>query len=415
MIAIGLMAGTSLDGISAAVVELKAGRSGLEVSLRAFHTYPYSGETVRLILEASDAKTGTVDKVARLNFYLGELFAEAALKIMKAEGLTAAEVDFIGSHGQTIHHLPAPVMMAKRRVRATLQIAEPSVIAVRAGITTVADFRPADIAAGGEGAPLVPYVDYLLFRHPKRSRFLVNIGGIANGSIVPRAAQDPTARREPLGRTTVAASDIGPGNMVINELVSRMTNFKENYDRDGRHAARGKVNPQLLAELLKNPFFAKPPPKSTGRERFGATFVQALLAKHPPTKKGDYLELIAAATALTAAAIPALRKILRPEKPRGRGHHLRRRRQKPHPDAHDRRAVRADSGRRLRRIRRPRPGQRGHRLRHPRPGNPERPAGQSPLGHRRQTTSRPRKNLSGHREKDLTTKAPRHKPKSKYR
>lgn len=294
MKAIGLMAGTSLDGISAAVVEFPPGRSGLEVSLESFHTYPYSGETVRLILEASDAKTGTVDKIARLNFYLGELFAEAALKIMKAADLTPAEVDFIGSHGQTIHHLPAPVLMGQRRVRATLQIAEPSVIAVRTGVTTIADFRPADIAAGGEGAPLVPYVDYLLFRHPKRSRFLVNIGGIANGSIVPRAAEDPTA---------VVASDLGPGNMVINELTARMTNFKQNYDRDGRHAARGKVNPKLLAELLANPFFALPPPKSTGRERFGAPFVQALLAAHPPAKKDDYVDLIAAATALTAAAI----------------------------------------------------------------------------------------------------------------
>lgn len=294
MKAIGLMAGTSLDGISAAVVELKSGsRSGM-VSLLAFRIYPYSGETVRYILEASDPRTGTVDKVARLNFYLGELFAEAALDLLRRSGLKSEEIAFIGSHGQTIHHLPTAVSMGKHRVRATLQVGEPSVIAVRTGITTVADFRPADIAAGGEGAPLVPFVDYLLFHHPRRTRFLVNIGGIANGSIVSRAAKDPAA---------VLASDIGPGNMVINELCSRMTNFKEIFDRDGRYAARGKTQNKILAELLAGPFFAEAPPKSTGRERFGAAYVQNLLKKYPPSGKEDFLNLIATATELTAAAI----------------------------------------------------------------------------------------------------------------
>lgn len=294
MKAIGLMAGTSLDGIDAAVVDIKRSGKGAQVELLAFKTYPYSGETVRYILECSDPASATVDKVSRLNFYLGELFAEAALEIMKEARVKSSELELIGSHGQTIHHLPGPVKMGKHRIRATLQVAEPSVIAARTGVTTVADFRPADIAAGGQGAPLVPYVDYLLFRDPKRTRFLVNIGGIANGTVLKKGQDDPAK---------VEASDIGPGNMVINELCSRMTNHKETYDRDGRYAAQGKVIPKLLSELLAAGFFAEQPPKSTGRERFGAKFVDSILQSHPADKRRDYLDLIATATELTAHAI----------------------------------------------------------------------------------------------------------------
>ncbi|HUT56199.1 MAG TPA: anhydro-N-acetylmuramic acid kinase [bacterium] len=294
MKAIGLMAGTSLDGIDAALVDLKRTGKGVAVELLAFETYPYNGETVRYILECSDPATASVDKVARLNFYLGELFGEAALKIMKQGGVAARDVEFIGSHGQTIHHLPAPVKMGRYRIRATCQVAEPSVIAARSGVTTVADFRPADIAAGGQGAPLVPYVDHLLFHDPRRTRFLVNIGGIANGTVLIKGNDDPLS---------VQASDIGPGNMVINELVCRMTNHKETYDRDGRHAALGKSDPKLLAGLLATAFFAEPPPKSTGRERFGAKFVDDILKSHPAETKKQYRDLIATATDLTAHAI----------------------------------------------------------------------------------------------------------------
>jgi len=294
MKAIGLMAGTSLDGIDAALVEIGRSRGRVKADLLAFKTYPYSGETVRLILEASGHSTGTVDKVARLNFYLGELFAEAAIKIMKEAGVGPDEVKFIGSHGQTIHHLPQPVKMGKYKVRATMQVAEPSVIAVRTGVDVVADFRPADVAAGGSGAPLVPYVDYLLFRSEKRSRLLVNIGGISNATMLPAGLIDPAK---------VTASDIGPGNMVINELVSRMTNHKEDHDRDGRYAARGKIRQKILADLLKNRFFAEPIPKSTGRETFGAGYVDAILKKQPAKNQAAYADLIATATALTAQAV----------------------------------------------------------------------------------------------------------------
>jgi len=294
MKAIGLMAGTSLDGIDAAAVDLKQSQRGVTVKLLAFRTYPYSGEVVRYILEASDPATGTVDKVARLNFYLGELFAEAAMAIAREARLSPGEIEFIGSHGQTIHHLPQAVKMGKHLVRATLQVGEPAIIAARTGIVTVADFRPADIAAGGSGAPLVPYVDFLLFRRARIARLMVNIGGIANATLLPAGVQDPDQ---------VLASDMGPGNMIVNELTRRMTNFRESYDRDGKYAARGKINPRLLHESLQGDFFLQPPPKSTGRELFGAAYVDRMLERHPAKDKQDFLDLIATATALTADAI----------------------------------------------------------------------------------------------------------------
>jgi anhydro-N-acetylmuramic acid kinase len=294
MIAIGLMSGTSLDGIDAALVDLTRTRWGVNAELLSFYTRPFSGETVRMILEASDPATCRIDHLARLDFYLGELFAEAANEVMRRAEVKARDVEFIGSHGQTVHHLPGPAKIGKKKVRATLQIGEPSVIAARTGTTVIADFRPADIAAGGEGAPLVPYVDYLLFRDPKRSRFLVNIGGIANGTLLPAGTGNPD---------DVKASDIGPGNMIIDELVRRMTNFKETYDRDGRHAAKGKVNHKLLEELLKTGFFADPPPKSTGRERFGAKFTDSLIKSAGVSGKSGYPDHIATAVELTAESI----------------------------------------------------------------------------------------------------------------
>lgn len=294
MKAIGLMAGTSLDGIDAAAVELRRGKENVTVKLLALASRPYTGDTVRMILEASDAATGTVDKIARLNFYLGELFAETAIAAAEAAGLKPSEIDCIGSHGQTIHHLPEATRIGRYAVRATMQIAEPAVIAARTGITTVADFRPADIAAGGTGAPLVPYVDYLLFRHRRRTRLLVNIGGISNSTYLPAGLDDPCA---------VQASDMGPGNMVIDELVRRLTNFRESCDRDGRYAARGKVIGKLKKELLDGPFFHERPPKSTGRELFGAAYVDRIVKQHPANAKADWYDLIATATSLTAGAI----------------------------------------------------------------------------------------------------------------
>jgi anhydro-N-acetylmuramic acid kinase len=291
MKAIGLMAGTSLDGIDAALVEL-----GRRPRLLGFHSLPYDAETLAYIREASDPERGTVDGVARLNFYLGELLAAAVIGLLKKTRTPAAEVAFIGSHGQTIRHLPAARKMGRHQVRATLQIGEPSIIAARTGITVVADFRPADIAAGGSGAPLVPYVDYLLLRHARRTRLVINLGGIANFTLLPAGIADP--RR-------VAASDAGPGNMVSDELVRRMTRGAEAYDHGGRYATSGTVDRRLLRRLLARRFFAAPPPKSTGREEFGAGFVDAMLALRPARRRQDWLDLIATAAALTSSALAA--------------------------------------------------------------------------------------------------------------
>ena len=290
---VGLMAGTSLDGIDAALVEIQRRRS-LRVKLLAFLTVPYTLKTRTLIQQASSPVTGTVDRVARLNFYLGELFAQAALQVIRRGRLTPEQVDLIGSHGQTLCHLPRSWRIGRYRLRATLQVAEPAVIAARTGIPVIADFRPADIAAAGQGAPLVPYVDFLLFRHPQHHRILLNLGGIANLTLLPAAVKTFTG---------VLASDTGPGNMVSDELVRRMTLGRENFDPRGRYAGRGEASPELLAELLRHPFFKKRPPKSTGREEFGAAFADQLVARRRPRRRQDWLDLIATAAALTAHSV----------------------------------------------------------------------------------------------------------------
>jgi len=290
---VGLMAGTSLDGIDAGLVEIHRRRL-LRVQLLAFLSIPYSDQTRRLIRQASSPETGTVDRVARLNFYLGELFAEAALKVMQKARVKPEQVRLIGSHGQTLCHLPRLRVIGRHRLRATLQIAEPAVIAGRTGVPVIADFRPADIAASGQGAPLVPHVDYLLFRHPCRNRILLNIGGIANLTILPAGVKSFSG---------VLASDTGPGNMASDELVWRMTLSRENFDANGRNALEGETNQELLAELLRHPFFKKRPPKSTGREEFGTVFVERMVSRRKPRNRKDWLDLIATAAALTAESV----------------------------------------------------------------------------------------------------------------
>ncbi|NQT54457.1 anhydro-N-acetylmuramic acid kinase, partial [bacterium] len=264
---IGLMSGTSCDGIDAALVAVRGHGLHTRVRLVAFETVPYPASVRRLIAQVSDAATGTVDLVCRANVLLGELFAEAATAVAAQAGVDLRRVSLIGSHGQTIHHLPKARMLGGRRVAATLQIGEPSVIAERTGVTTVADFRPRDMACGGQGAPLVPYVDYLLFRHRSRGRLLLNIGGIANVTYLPPACRP----------TDVLAFDTGPGNMVVDALVARLTRGRERFDRGGQRAARGTLDAGLLKRLLRHSFLRQRPPKSTGREMFGAAFADALV------------------------------------------------------------------------------------------------------------------------------------------
>lgn len=291
MKAIGLISGTSTDGIDAALVEI-TGR-GLESRLRLlrFSTYPYPRELrprlVRLTHE------GRVGELSRLNVYVGELFARAAIRIAKEARLPLNEIHLIGSHGQTICHQPEPWRVGGIQIRSTLQIGEPAVIAERTGITTVADFRPSDMAAGGEGAPLTPYLHYILFHDPNRPRLIVNIGGISNVTHLPSAT----------GLASLLAFDAGPGNMLIDGIVQQRTKGRKTMDRGGAMARRGRVHERLLSELLRHPFLNQRPPKTTGRERFGLAMVERVIrrAKVLGLTPADLLATVTASTARSIA------------------------------------------------------------------------------------------------------------------
>ena len=266
----GVMSGTSLDGIDVAIVEVR----GRTVRTVGFTTQAYPAAVRAAILEVSNAVTTTA-AISRLNFQLGELYARAVLRAVRRYG----SVELIGCHGQTIYH--------EGRSN-TMQIGEAAVIAERTGVPVVSNFRVRDIAAGGQGAPLVPYVDYLLFRHPKRTRVALNIGGIGNITVIPPGA----APHE------VVAFDTGPGNMVIDALAREYSNGKLNADRGGKIAASGKVNTALLDDLLRDPYYRRRPPKSAGREQYGAEFVTRMKASGVSLR-----DLITTATVLTAATI----------------------------------------------------------------------------------------------------------------
>jgi anhydro-N-acetylmuramic acid kinase len=204
-----------------------------------------------------------------LNFALGEEFARAAHAACRQWRIPLAKIDLIGSHGQTIFHQGvASQDRGTRRIASTLQIGEPSIIAERTGVTTIADFRPADMAAGGQGAPLVPFVDYLLYRHRKRGRAALNIGGIANVTVIPAGAR----------ANDVFAFDTGPGNMIVDALVEAFTHGRQRYDQDARMALRGKAIPTLLARMMREPYLRKAPPKTAGREQFGRSYAEMILA-----------------------------------------------------------------------------------------------------------------------------------------
>jgi len=263
----GVMSGTSLDGIDVAIVEIARKR----IETIGFQSTPYSAKVRAAILAVSDTATQT-SAISRLHFQLGELYARAVERAVRHFG----PVKLVGCHGQTIYHEGA---------RNTLQIGEAAVIAERCGVPVVSNSRARDIAAGGQGAPLVPYVDYLLFRHPKRARIALNIGGIANITVIPAgaAAED------------VVAFDTGPGNMAIDALAREIG---QPYDRGGKIAERGSVNTALLDELIGDPYYRRKPPKSAGREQYGAAFIARLKNTRLAIE-----DLIATATVLTAATV----------------------------------------------------------------------------------------------------------------
>ncbi|MEW6511292.1 MAG: anhydro-N-acetylmuramic acid kinase [Bacteroidota bacterium] len=284
----GLMSGTSLDGIDAVLLRVRGSGPATRFRQLAFVTRPFPPGVRKMILRNSDPATANLDEIVRLNILLAELYAGAVRAVVRAGGKTMRDLDLIGSHGQTIRHLPKAVAMFGKRIRATLQIGDPSALAALTGVTTVGDFRVADMALGGQGAPLVPYFDWLVFRSPKRNRLLLNIGGIANVTVLPRAGRPDQ----------VYAFDTGPGNMVVDSLMHEF--YGKPYDEEGRTALRGDVSLELFSVLMRHPYLKTRPPKSTGREEFGEAFVNGLLRR---AKGYDREDIIATASQFTAFAI----------------------------------------------------------------------------------------------------------------
>jgi anhydro-N-acetylmuramic acid kinase len=295
---IGLMSGTSLDAIDVAMVRIQKHGLNATVKLEHFRSFPYPAKIRAVVRELFDPKRARIDDICRYDFILGEVFAAAVLRMLKETRIKADSVDLVASAGQTVWHDPelsivnADVDWIDEPIttRSTFAIGQSAVIAERTGIITVGDLRVRDVAAGGHGAPLVPYFDWVLLRHKSRGRCIQNIGGIGNVTYIP-----PGAKWE-----DVIAFDTGPGNMIIDELAWIATNGRQTYDIDGILGNEGKVREDLLDYWMSDPYFAKLPPKTTGRELFGAQFARRILAEAPGVPIRD---LIATATALTAESI----------------------------------------------------------------------------------------------------------------
>ncbi len=288
---IGLMSGTSADGVDAALVELEESAGSLHCKLTAWLCRPWEPEIRAAILDAC-RPDAPLQKIALLNYRLAEGFADAALQLAAKAEIPMNQIDAIASHGQTVWHQPEPIVMADMPVTGTLQIGEPAVIAARTGRCVIADFRCADMALGGQGAPLVPLADLLLFAHQEEGRLVLNLGGIANITYLP-----PSATPE-----SILAFDTGPGNMLLDGLIAHFTDGRLQYDRGGELAKKGEVDENFLEDCLCHPYFLKPPPKSTGREAFGSKYIQWFA--HQAGERGCSVETtLATATALTAETV----------------------------------------------------------------------------------------------------------------
>ena len=289
---IGLMSGTSADGMDAALVDITGFGRATKVELKGFVSTPYSRETREMILRLASGSVGGSYDLCLFNFLLGQLSLEACLAVCEAAGISPDSVDLVGSHGQTLWHEPEAAPFAGRMVRGTLQLGEASVISEGLGCPVVSDFRVRDMAAGGQGAPLVPYVEYLLYRREDKTVALQNIGGIGNITLLPKGgAPDDTL-----------AFDTGPGNMVIDQLVERLTNGEMRYDKDGAMAASGTCNDGLLSWMLDDPFLRRTPPKTTGREAYGTAYVDELTRRAALSSLSGP-DMIATATRFTALCI----------------------------------------------------------------------------------------------------------------
>lgn len=289
-LAIGLMSGTSCDGMDAALVRIEGFSTGTRLELVDFISLSYSREVREKLLSLVKGDNGGSAELSRINFAVGELSRQACLEVCRKAGVQPSEIAFIGSHGHTFYHEPNPVDYLGMKVASTLQLGEASVINETFPCPVVSDFRVRDVAAGGQGAPLVPYTEFILYRSETENVALQNIGGIGNVTILPENCR----------LSDVFAFDTGPGNMIIDALVSHFSKGKQRFDDNGRIAASGKVDRKLLAQLCRDEYFSQPVPKSTGRERFGEQYVAAMLQENRHLSPED---LIATATAFTASSI----------------------------------------------------------------------------------------------------------------
>ena len=299
---LGMMSGTSADGIDVALARISGAPPNLNARLLSHASVKYPPELRKEILRVAEQRPLIAGALSQLNFRLGELFAGAAIAACRHFRVALSKIALVGSHGQTIFHQGRPIPYFGSPTASTLQIGEPSVIAARTGITTVGDFRPADMALRGQGAPLVPYADYLLYRHTKLGRISLNLGGIANITVLPRAAKPQQ----------VLAFDTGPANMLIDALVAHFTQGRLRFDKNARLAMQGRSLPALLDDLLGDPYLKLAPPKSTGREYYGHAYLKMLfsLGRHYRASPND---LIRATTIFTAlSVVDALNRFVLP-------------------------------------------------------------------------------------------------------
>jgi anhydro-N-acetylmuramic acid kinase len=303
MLVLGLMSGTSADGIDVALARISGTPPLLQTELLAHTALDFPFAIRNEILRVAEQQPVTAGEISQLNFRLGEDFADAALAACRKFRVAPKNVALLGSHGQTIFHQGRPTKCFGVATASTLQIGEASIIAARTGITTVADFRPADIAAGGQGAPLVPYVDYLLYRDAKLGRVALNLGGIANITVIPAGAKP----------SDILAFDTGPANMVIDALVAHFSKGRQRFDKNAHLAAQGRSIPAMLDELLRDPYLKISPPKSTGREYYGRAYTERLIAlgRRHQAQPND---LVRAATIFTAlSVVDALNRFVLPK------------------------------------------------------------------------------------------------------
>lgn len=289
-IIIGINSGTSADGIDVAICKIRGCGLETEIELLGYETFPYSPQLRQRILNDMGASQAGAGELCIMSFYLGELFAYAAKNICKKFSIPFEEIDAIGMHGQTIYHHPEPLKFANFEIKGTLQIGNPAVVAERTGKIVVSDFRSRDMASGGEGAPLTPYLDFVLFSHRARGRVLINIGGVTNLTAIPASS--------PLEK--IIAFDSGPGNALIDYAMIHYSQGKLMFDENGAWAKKGTVVKNLLDKLMSHPYFKKSPPKSLDKETFGKTFLQKILKENPSISQYD---MVATLTEFTVKTI----------------------------------------------------------------------------------------------------------------